>query len=104
MNPTTPTHERPLTRAVGFTLHGRYGVLIAWPDGDAQGLREPTYWVDSTYLGRDGQTIHARQHGFRLSTVLCMCACICLGEQATDLALVQRVSQPFDHSAGLARP
>jgi len=105
MSLTTVSIKQPKPLPSGFTVHGKYGVLMAWPDGEIRGpVQERTYWVDSTFMGSDGKPIHERQHGFRLSTVVCMCACICLGEEATDMALMQQVSQYFEQTAAMDAP
>lgn len=97
LSPDDALRHRELPPAAGFEVQGRFGVLKAWPDGGEQGeVHEPTYWVDSTFQDSTGQPVHQRQRGFRLSTVWCMCACICLGEQAIDLPLLQQVSDQFE--------
>lgn len=88
---------QPSARRSSFTLRGEHGILVAWIDGERHpGTHEPTYWVDVTYYSRNGQSrIHRCQRGFRLSTVFCMCACICSGDQAVNKAFIQQLNHWF---------
>jgi len=88
-------------RKSSFTVRGEHGILVAWIDGHHDlSTNEPTYWVDATYYpqhnAKQGYSrIHRCQRGFRLSTVFCMCACLCAGEQAVNRAFIEQLNHWF---------
>ncbi|MEH6823858.1 MAG: hypothetical protein V7629_08135 [Motiliproteus sp.] len=87
----------PVAKKSSFTVRGEYGILVAWIDGGHYPCtHEPTYWVDATYYPKNSHSrIHRCQRGFRLSTIFCMCACICAGEQAVNESFIQQLNQWF---------
>ncbi len=81
----------------GFSLKGPYGEISVWPDSaEPQYGEEPTYWVD-LYFGASlsDTACHTVQHGFRLSTVLCLCAGLCEGEKALNEQMINDISAWF---------
>ena len=97
MDLTNLMESQPSARKSSFTVRGQHGILVAWIDDEPhKGANEPTYWVDATYYSKDGSSrIHRCQRGFRLSTIFCMCACICSGEQAVNKAFIQHLNHWF---------
>ncbi len=93
--------SQPSARKSSFTVRGEHGILVAWTDGHHHlGTQEPTYWVDATYYPSVHQhhsysRIHRCQRGFRLSTIFCMCACLCSSEQAVNRAFIQQLNHWF---------
>lgn len=81
----------------GFTVRGRHGVVAAWPErSSAEDGGEPTYRVDALYYESDPSLHkHLRQSGFRLSTVCCICACVCVGESGLDRHLIEQMNALF---------
>ena len=80
-----------------LAITGRYGVISARPDGMYhQQSQEPTYRVDAQYqqLG-NSDPIHARQNGFRFSTVCCLCAAVCMGEANVNLQVISAINEQF---------
>lgn len=81
----------------GFTVKGQHGVVAAWPEQrSAEQDLELTYRVDALYYEDDPSlSTHLCQSGFRLSTVCCICACVCLGEHALSPQLIEKVNDWF---------
>lgn len=81
----------------GFTLEGPHGVISAWPDntGTYEG-EEQTYWVEARYFQHgERRESHSIQRGFRLSTVWCLCAGICEGDDYLNMQMVNDVNALF---------
>lgn len=81
----------------GFTVRGAYGIVAAWPDDSKRnGLDESTYWVDAVYFAKEqSEQKHLCQSGFRLSTVCCICTCVCVGENSLDDKLIEYLNSWF---------
>lgn len=77
-----------------FVVSGEYGRLIAGLDGCTHPqTQESTYWVDVHYQGSAGEADHWRRAGFRLSTLCCLCAAICLGETLLSQELIEKINR-----------
>jgi len=84
-----------------FTVRGEYGHITAWPDGhqdlNTNNKLELTYWVDISYKSESSSTpTHLYDHGFRQSTVFCLCAGVCVGERALNSQLIDELNCWFD--------
>lgn len=76
---------------------GRYGSITAHPDGGQfSDTLEPTYRVDAEYQrAREISTIRVSQSGFRFSTVCCLCAAVCLGEDRVSPGVIADINRLF---------
>ncbi|NHN39870.1 hypothetical protein G8764_21420 [Pseudomaricurvus alcaniphilus] len=78
-------------------IAGSFGSITARPDGNHHlHTQEPTYRIDADYQPAPDQArVRVRESGFRFSTVCCLCATVCLGEDRVNLQVIAKINELF---------
>jgi hypothetical protein len=77
----------------GFSVEGPYGVVTAWPESAGQAIDcQPRYWVDIIFLPTGQPEQHQCRRGFKLSTVWCLCAGVCWGEEGLNATMIDEIN------------